>query len=199
MPNALNQHAEPSGQRFVMSVMSRDRVGIVRDVTRALSRWDANVEHASQTVVMNYFTLILIVGFPVAHTVSEVRKMLAEAGAPGELEVGVKLAEPASEPPVPASDRFILTAVGGDHPGIVRELATFCAARGINITDLYGTTTTDGQFLVISELAVPRQWDVAQLQLDLAQLGQRIGVQVTLQHENIFRATNDVTAPGMFT
>lgn len=179
--------------------MSRDRVGIVRDVTRALGQWDANVEHASQTVVMNYFTLLLIVGFPVAHTVGEVRELLATAGAPGELEVGVKLVEPADAPPVPEADRFILTAVGADRPGIVRELAAFCAARGINITDLYGTTTTDGQFLVISELAVPRRCDVGQLQLDLAQLGQRIGVQVTLQHENIFRATNDVTAPGMFT
>ncbi|MDW8343179.1 MAG: ACT domain-containing protein [Verrucomicrobiae bacterium] len=184
----------------MVAVMSRDRVGIVRDVTRALGRWDANVEHASQTVVMNYFTLIMVVGFPESHTVAAVRDLLRTAGTPGELEVGVKLVEPtANQPVVSEIDRFILTAVGADRPGIVRELATFCAARGINITDLYGTTTADGQFIVISELAVPRRWELAQLQLDLAQLGQRIGVQVTLQHENIFRATNEVTAPGMFT
>ena len=58
-----------ASQRFVVSVMSRDRVGIVRDITRALAQWQGNVEQVSQTVVMNYFTFILIAAFPKARQV----------------------------------------------------------------------------------------------------------------------------------
>jgi len=182
-------------RRFVVSVMSRDRVGIVRDITRALTQWHGNVEQVSQTVVMNYFTFILIAAFPEAHTVAAVRELLQQAGAPGELEIGVKEFI-ADAPTSPAADRFILTAIGGDKPGLVHHLATFCAGKGINITDLYGATTADNQFVVVSEVAVPRHLDLTQIQLDLEALGQTIGIAIHLQHENIFRATNEITAPG---
>jgi len=49
--------------------------------------------------------------------------------------------------------------------------------------------------VVVSELAVPPQLDLAQIQLDIEALGKSIGLAVTLQHENIFRATNEVAAP----
>ena len=175
--------------------MSRDRVGIVRDITRALAQWQGNVEQVSQTVVMNYFTFILIAAFPKAHTVTAVRELLQQAGTPGELEIGVK--EFHDEKPVVAqADKFILTTIGGDKPGIVHQLASFCANKGINITDLYGATTRDGQFLVVSEVDVPRNLDLTQIQLDLEALGQSIGIAANLQHENIFRATNEIAAPG---
>ncbi len=184
-----------TSHRFVISVMSRDRVGIVRDITRALTQWQGNVEQVSQTVVMNYFTFILIAAFPAAHTVAAVRELLGTAGAPGELEVGVKIFT-GETPATPVADRFILTTIGGDHPGIVHQIAMFCAGKGINITDLYGATTADKQFIVVSEVAVPRHLDLTQIQLDLAALGQATGLAVHLQHENIFRATNEIAAPG---
>jgi len=133
---------QPAG-RFVVSVMSRDRVGIVRDVTTVLTEWHANIEHVSQTVVRNYFTFILVVTFPEPRTAAAVRERLQRAGAPGELEIGVQTFAAAAEqqPVVPEADRFILTTVGGDRPGIVHHLAVFLAGKGINITDLYGATT----------------------------------------------------------
>lgn len=199
---------EPDSQpfnRYVVSVMSRDRVGIVRDITTALAPWEANIDFASQTVVQEYFTLILIVSFPLARAPEAVREVLARAGAAGELQISLM---PCSDGPTAAAaavsglagetDRFILTAVGGDQPGMVHELAGYLAGQDINITDLYGATTADDHFVVISELAVPRQLDLTRLQLDIEALADRIGLAVTLQHENIFRATNEITAPLTF-
>ena len=39
--------------------------------------------------------------------------------------------------------------------------------------------------------------DLTQVQLDIEALGRQIGLALTLQHENIFRATNEVTAPSI--
>jgi len=187
--------AATTSNRFVVSVMSRDRVGIVRDITQALAKWQGNVEQVSQTVVMNYFTFILVAAFPEVRTVAAVRELLQGAGAPGELEIGVKEFTD-DKPAVVTGDRFMLTTIGGDKPGIVHQLATFCAGKGINITDLYGATTADRQFIVVSEVAVPRSFDLTQIQLDIEALGQSLGIAINLQHENIFRATNEIAAPG---
>jgi predicted amino acid-binding ACT domain protein len=186
----------PASPRFVVSVMSRDRVGIVRDVTTALTGWRANIEFVSQTVVHHYFTLILIITFPELRDPAAVRELLQGAGQPGELEIGVKLFEPTAEKQavIPQADRFVLTAIGGDRPGITHQLAVFLAGKGININDLNGATKGD-QFLVVAELAVPTRLDLGQLQVDIAAFGEARGLAVTLQHENIFRATNDITAP----
>lgn len=188
--------------RFAISVMSRDRIGIVRDVTNALAPWQANIDFVSQTVVVDYFTLTLVARFPEPHTADEVRAVLRHAGQPGELEVSVKVVDPTGPATAAPStkrptDRFILTAIGGDRPGIVHHLAVYLAGKGINITDLYGVTTADQQFIVVSELTVPQQLDLTQIQLDIEALGRQIGLALTLQHENIFRATNEVTAPSI--
>jgi len=187
-------------REFVAVVTCRDRVGIVRDITRRLGEWEANVESFSQTVLMNYFTLIFVVTFPQPHTVEETRRFLAGAGAAGEFEVGVKVYEPAArrEPVLADCDRFVLTVSGPDKPGIIGQIAQFLASRGINITDLYAYKPDPANFLMISELALPRAISLAQVQLDIEQLGRRIGFSAGLQHENIFKATNEVAAPHSF-
>ena len=92
----------------------------------------------------------------------------------------------------------MLTVSGPDKPGIIGQIAQFLASRGINITDLYAYKPDPANFLMISELALPRAISLAQVQLDIEQLGRRIGFSAGLQHENIFKATNEVAAPHSF-
>lgn len=183
---------------FVVVVMSRDRVGIVRDVTAALRRLDANIERVSQTVVMSYFTLTLVVSLSRPTVADELRKLLASAGDEGEFEVAVKAFEAEAEPhpPVLDADPFILTMAGEDRPGILAEISEYLAGKGINIVDLYMSKPKPTRFVLISELAVPRQMNAAQIQIDIEALGKKTGLVATLQHQNIFKATNEVTAPA---
>jgi len=185
---------------FVVTLTCRDRVGIVRDVTDRISTWNGNIERFSQTVLMNYFTLIVVVSFPESRTVEELREFLAGAGAPGEFELIVKVFEKAAEiqPVLPDADCFILTATGPDQPGIIGQIARYLASKGINISDLYAYKPAPDSFVLISEVAIPRHISVAQIQLDLEQFGKQTGLACALQHENIFKATNEVSTPPSF-
>jgi predicted amino acid-binding ACT domain protein len=180
--------------------MSRDRIGIVRDVTAALNPFEANIERVSQTVVMNYFTLTFIVTFSQDHSVEEIRKLLQSAGGPGEFEVSVKSYEPAAEHEtvVADADCFVLTVTGKDRAGIISVIVTYLSGKGINIIDLYAYKPDAETFIVISQLSVPHQMNAAQIQLDIEALSRKAGLSATLQHENIFKATNEITAPGIF-
>jgi len=180
--------------------MSRDRVGIVRDVTTALNKLKANVERVSQTVVMNYFTLTLVVTFPKLHSSEEIRELLRSAGSEDEFEISVKVFEPGAEKDAVVSNAgcFVLTVTGPDRTGIIGQIAAYLSGKGINVIDLYAYKPDEKDFVMISQLAVPSHMNAAQIQLDIEVLGRKTGLMATLQHENIFKATNDITAPANF-
>ena len=47
--------------RAIVTVIGTDRVGIIAAVTNLLSRYDVNVLDISQTVLQEYFTMIMLV------------------------------------------------------------------------------------------------------------------------------------------
>lgn len=193
-----NQEAK-APKTFVITVMSRDRVGIVSDLTKALNRFQANIERISQTVVMNYFTLTLIVTFSEEYSPDTIREEIIASGSENELEVTVAAYEKGAikTSALTDSDCFILTVTGQDQRGIIGQIAGYLAGKGVNITDLYAEKKSD-EFLLISELAVPKEMNIAQIQIDIEALGKQIGLVANLQHENIFKATNEVKAPSNF-
>ena len=47
--------------RAIVTVIGKDRVGIIADVTALLAQYGVNVLDISQTVLQEYFTMIMIV------------------------------------------------------------------------------------------------------------------------------------------
>ena len=47
--------------RAIVTVIGKDRVGIIADVTALLAQYGVNVLDISQTVVQEYFTMIMLV------------------------------------------------------------------------------------------------------------------------------------------
>ena len=46
--------------------------------------------------------------------------------------------------------------------------------------------------MLVSQVQVPPQWNIAMLQADLEHIGQELGFSVRMQHENVFVATNEL-------
>jgi len=182
---------------YVITVMARDRVGIVAGVTGAIGRLSGSVDAMSQTVMRGYFTIIITATFPAGTDPQAVREAVAAGGEPGELEVSIKEweREAATAPVVEDSEVFVLSIMGKDRPGIVAKIASFLSSRNINIIDLY-SYVNDGQLVFISQVMVERGRDLLQLQIDLESLFKKSGMAVHFQHENIFIATNRVDFRG---
>ena len=47
--------------RAIVTVIGKDRVGIIADVTALLAQYGVNVLDSSQTVLQEYFTMIMLV------------------------------------------------------------------------------------------------------------------------------------------
>ncbi len=173
----------------LLAVHTPDRLGIIAGVTGVLEASGAHLLELSQTVVRDYFTIILLVTLPEpndsAALTGHLRAVLADGAA--------VIVQPYRKTglPVPAGDRYVLTALGMDSPGIVHTISSLIAERGGNFSDLDCRVSGDRMRLV-AELQLPRDIALDQLQIDLEHAGATAGLQVRLQHQRLFQATNEV-------
>jgi glycine cleavage system transcriptional repressor len=183
-----------TGQQFVISVTSRDRIGIVRDVSSAISGLRGDIADLRQSVLCGYFTMILIASFPAEVTAETIRARLAAVNTPGRpaLEITVNPVEGAAVDEAGALENaYVLTASGPDRIGFVATVSSFCASHQINILDL-STAVADGSYIMMLLVDLSR-CDTGDIRRRLKQFGRETGFKVVLQHYDIFKATHEVS------
>ncbi len=182
-----------SSTRFVISVLAPDCVGIMKNITSAVSDMGANIDGISQTVVEGYFTVILTASFPQALTADEVhRAVCGHFNDPQNISILVRPFTERKRPAAPGKiNRYILTVSGRDRPGILKTLTVFLAAKHINIEDLY-FRLQGPDVIHVGEVTVPDALDIKQLQCDLQNELAPMELNARLQHENLFIATNEI-------
>ena len=82
--------------------------------------------------------------------------------------------------------KTIITVIGKDHVGIIARVCTYLAAHNINILDI-DQSIIQGFFhmmMIVDANAADKEF--AALVDDLAALGQEMGLQIKMQHEDIF-------------
>lgn len=86
----------------------------------------------------------------------------------------------------------IITVVGKDKVGIIAKVCTLLSQEDVNILDI-SQTIVQGYFnmMMIVDLKEARQ-DFVKLVDQLAELGEQIGVDIKLQHQDIFDSMHRV-------
>jgi ACT domain-containing protein len=84
-----------------------------------------------------------------------------------------------------AKERAVITVNGIDHSGIIAAITRALADLDVNIEDL-SQTIVQGLFTMIL-IADITDHDLARLQKKMAAVGKQQGVQITVQHEDIFK------------
>ncbi|VGO21397.1 glycine cleavage system protein R [Pontiella sulfatireligans] len=175
-------------QIMAISVMDRDRAGIVAEVTEGISTLGGNLADLRESVLCGYFTMILIAGFPAGVSVEQVEQSLAKQTG---TKVSVALAEgslTASESP---EHTYVLSAVGRDRVGLVAQVSRFCCDRGVNILDLASYVEAD-QYTMMLQLDLSNIELLEDFNAELSRFGEASGLKLVLQHNDIFRATNEI-------
>ncbi len=173
----------------LLTVHTLDQRGIIANLSEVMELQGARLLELSQTVVRDYFTIIIIVALPPDTNTETLSAQLHRIIGPG---AAVNLLPyQTSHPPLPDSDRYILTALGDDSPGIVHDISSLIAERGGNFVDL-DCRVAATRIRLVAEIELPPTVALDQLQIDLEHAGQTAGLQVRLQHQRLFQATNQV-------
>jgi glycine cleavage system transcriptional repressor len=178
---------------YIVTVTAADRVGIVHSVTGTIREHGGNILELSQTVLRDYFTIILAVEFPESRNPRTLSAAIIANGAKFDLNVEVIDAEVTRPDPVMVQgERFILTVLGPDRPGTIHGIAGSLARLGVNIVDLHARSEGQ-QFSMILEAFLPPDLEPGVVRDELDRFGRDLGLESFVQHENIFLAT---TEPG---
>jgi ACT domain-containing protein len=91
-----------------------------------------------------------------------------------------------------SSDRMIISVFGVDHPGIVAGVAKILAEAGCSIVDI-NQTVVQGKFamVIIANTARARE-SAAELKERLRSEGEKLGVRIYAQREDLFNAMHRV-------
>lgn len=178
---------------YVINVTAIDRPGIVAGVSSAIKNFGGNIESCSQTVLDGYFTLIMTFSLQESvDTESLKAKILQEKGLEGCQAVLLATTDAKKATETPESNLFVITAFGKDSEGIVAQFTRYLGDKEINIVDLYGNITPEGDFVLIGQVEVDPKLDIQNIKYDLEALGEQVGFTVRIQHNNIFVATNHI-------
>jgi glycine cleavage system transcriptional repressor len=182
-------------EQFIISVMSRDRVGIVYDISSAISELEGDIADLRQSVLRGYFTMILLASFPATVTMDHIKQKLALVGSHSAtaLEVAVKQVKDVAviEKTLITEDTYVLTASGRDRIGFVATVSQFCAKNNINIVDLSTAVAADSYTMILL-VDLSRSEPVDLIQRKLQRFSQETNFSIVLQHYDIFRATNEI-------
>jgi ACT domain-containing protein len=90
------------------------------------------------------------------------------------------------------ADRLIVSVFGVDHPGIVAAVAQILAEAGCSIVDI-NQTVVQGKFamVIIADITRARE-TVAALKENFRKEGERLGVRIYAQREDLFNAMHRI-------
>ena len=160
-----------------ITVLGRDRPGIIAEATAALAELGLNLEDSTMTLLRGHFAMMLVCAGDAAS--SDVESALAFLAEDGSLDVSVREV-PAEDEQRPVGSSYVLSVHGGDRPGIVSAVTARVAAAGGNITDL-STRLARGLYILSAEVDVPAGTDVDVLRDALDRTADDLGVEVALR------------------
>lgn len=183
-------------KKYIISVLGKDRPGIIASVARLLYKQDFNIEDVSQTILQSEFSGSFIVTGPEQSDAKALREALREET--GDETIFFHVREMDSHPSAwtnSACESFVITTSGPDRKGLVAHIAEVLAAHNVNVTQLQAVFRggdDPNRNIMIYEVEIPVDIDQQALRKALNDKGQVLNLDVSIQHKNIFEAINRI-------
>ncbi len=183
-------------KQLVISVMSKDRPGIIADITGAILSLGGDLADLNQSVLGGYFTMILIAEFDDTVTAEDVFAGFSHISSETRIEANIKEMDVDLEiekNKLP-KETFVVTAQAINRKGLVKTMGDFFYSRNINVMDLV-TAREKQRYTMIFQVDLSEIDSMEILRREIEELATRETLDLVLQHNDIFKATHEVGTP----
>ncbi len=183
--------------KLIITVLAKDRPGIIAQVTTDLFDISCNLENVNQMILQNQFAGFFIVEAPADMPPEEVEIKLKEKANGNGLTIHVNTLDTEVEEAEAdaGSDIFLITTIGPDQKGLVARFSSIIAAFNGNIVNLKAVFKggTDPNANVMSyQVAITEDVDAPALFAALREKAAELELDIRIQHKNIFDAINKI-------
>ncbi|NOY11081.1 MAG: phosphoserine phosphatase SerB [Archaeoglobi archaeon] len=162
---------------LAVSVFGVDRPGIVFRITEVLAEANINIVDIEQNVIQGIFTMFIVGDISgCTLSVDEIRERLERVAE--EIGVHVHLS-PFEKTDQKEKRRYVITVIGKDRVGIVRDVSRILYSHGVNIEKT--TLTARDQLISISIEVDMRDADVEEVKRRLKEEIEQTGLDVVIQ------------------
>lgn len=170
---------------YAVTVVGKDRPGIVAATAGVLYRLGCNVEDSSSTMLGGEFSMILIVShekpFSKSRLLDEFRGVAEEMG----LTVAARTLSPDEVAyQAPEGELCMVSVYGSDRPGIIYRVTKELAERKVNITDLNTKligTKEEPVYVLMLEAALPKGIAVEDVAAMLDEIKKELNVEISVR------------------
>ncbi len=185
------------GKQLVISVMSKDRPGIIADITSVIYDIGGDLADLNQTVLGGYFTMLLIAEFEHNVGAKELVSAFSLIQSETKIEVIVKEMETKLEIErnCPPRETYLVTAQSVNRTGLVKTIGDLFYSFNINVIDLV-TTRESEKYTMIFQVDLTSVPAIEDFRSALNELADQEDVNIVLQHNDIFMVTNEIISPS---
>lgn len=171
-------------QHFALTIIGRDRPGIVSQVTEILFTLGFNIADSSCSILGGQFSMILIISNPQFSS----KEQFSAAFAPLEennLSVYIRTLKTGGEKRSEMEGELCMISVyGSDKPGIVYQVAKELGDRQINITDLNTKLIGEEErpvYVMMIEAMLPEGIEIETVESWMVELKQKLQVDISVR------------------
>ena len=176
-------------KKFLLTAFSKDRPGIVADISQVIFENGYNMEDSSMTYLAGEFAILLLLSAPSSADVEEVVETLSIECRRLEREKNITayirpVTGEAAEPQSGVAVKTI-SVEGLDQAGIVYKVSRFLADSNVNIRTLSSEVTLSPQsgallYEMTIKVEIPPDYSLQDLEDGLARIGDQLKVDVSL-------------------
>ena len=164
---------------LIISSIGPDRPGIVSELSSIITSHGGNVEESRMNRLGSYFAIIMLVSV----TPDWQESLEVALQAINDLTIITKstTTQAANE-----DIQFQIDLSGADNEGIVKVLSKYLAGKSINILEMEthisnAPVTGAPLFNLKTIFAIPQNINISDIQSDLAQIGNKLGVEIIVK------------------
>lgn len=176
-------------KKFLLTAFSKDRTGIVADISQVIFEQGYNLEDSSMTYLADEFAILLLLSAPSTANETEVMEKLSAECRRLEREKNITAyVRPASAETSVAKKELIAKTIsveGLDQAGIVYRVSKFLADLSINIKTLGSEVRLSPQsgaalYVMTIEVDIPAELSLQKVEDELSLIGDQLNVDITL-------------------
>lgn len=182
--------------KIIITVFGKDRPGIIASVSKILYQMDCNLQNVNQMILQNQFAGFFIVVHPANLTIEAIHQQLEKELVGQNLTIHADVVETKGNGSrIDNDDIFLITTIGPDQKGLVARFTEIISSYNVNITNLTaifkgGDEPTAN--IMSYQIAITSDTDQSGLFKSLRHKAEELGLDISIQHKNIFEAINKI-------